>query len=290
MWTHLARQAGGRAGGASGGVGLRGPGETQLEVDRREIGRRITTLKSELEAVRAHRGRHRAKRRQTEIQVVSIVGYTNSGKSTLLNQLSNADVLSADMLFATLDPTTRRVKMPGGREVLFTDTVGFIQKLPPDIVAAFRATLEEITESDLLLHVVDATHSQAAAQMESVEEILAELEIDHLPQVVALNKVDLLTEDLNPADGLVLSGVAVPISALTGKGIDMLLTAVEAVMERNLQSLTVKLPYKRGDLLSLFHERGQVNSQDHLADGVVVNGRLPDRLIPYFEAFRLFED
>jgi len=290
MWTHLARQAGGRAGGASGGVGLRGPGETQLEVDRREIGRRITTLKSELDAVRAHRGRHRAKRRQTEIQVVSIVGYTNSGKSTLLNQLSNADIYSADMLFATLDPTTRRVKMPGGREVLFTDTVGFIQKLPPDIVAAFRATLEEITESDLLLHVVDATHPQAAAQMESVEQILAELEIDHLPQVVALNKVDLLTEEKNPAEGLALHGVAVPISALTGNGIDMLLTAVEAVMERNLESLTVKLPYKRGDLLSLFHERGQVNSEDHLADGVVVSGRLPDRLIPYFEAFRLFED
>jgi GTP-binding protein HflX len=290
MWTHLARQAGGRAGGASGGVGLRGPGETQLEVDRREIGRRITTVKSELDAVRAHRGRHRAKRRQTEIQVVSIVGYTNSGKSTLLNQLSDADVLSADMLFATLDPTTRKVKMPGGREVLFTDTVGFIQKLPPDIVAAFRATLEEITESDLLLHVVDATHPQAAAQMEAVEEILAELEIDHLPMVVALNKVDLLTDDKNPADGLSVSAVAVPISALKGNGISMLLTAVEAVMERNLQPLTVKLPYKRGDLLSFFHERGQVNSEDHLADGVVVSGRLPDRLIPYFELYRLFED
>jgi GTP-binding protein HflX len=290
MWTHLARQAGGRAGGARGGVGLRGPGETQLEVDRREISRRITTLKTELEGVRAHRGRHRAKRRQTEIQVISIVGYTNSGKSTLLNQLSNADVFSADMLFATLDPTTRKVKMPGGREVLFTDTVGFIQKLPPDIVAAFRATLEEITESDLLLHVVDATHPQAAAQMESVEEILAELEIDHLPQVVALNKVDLLSEDINLAEKLAVSGVAVPISALTGKGLSMLLTAIEAVMEQNLESLTIKLPYQRGDLLSLFHERGQVNSEDHLADGVIVNGRLPDRLIPYFEEFRLVED
>ncbi len=290
MWTHLARQAGGRAGGARGGVGLRGPGETQLEVDRREISRRITTLKTELDGVRAHRGRHRAKRRQTEIQVISIVGYTNSGKSTLLNQLSNADVLSADMLFATLDPTTRRVKMPGGREVLFTDTVGFIQKLPPDIVAAFRATLEEITESDLLLHVVDATHPQAAAQMESVEEILAELEIDHLPQVVALNKVDLLSEDIDLADELNVSGVAVPISALTGEGLSLLLTAIEAVMEQNLESLTIKLPYLRGDLLSLFHERGQVNSEDHLADGVIVNGRLPDRLVPYFEEYRLAED
>lgn len=290
MWTHLARQAGGRAGGASGGVGLRGPGETQLEVDRREIGRRISTLKSELEAVSAHRGRYRAKRRQTEIQVVSIVGYTNSGKSTLLNQLSDAGVLSADMLFATLDPTTRKVKMPGGREVLFTDTVGFIQKLPPDIVAAFRATLEEIAEADLLLHVVDATHPQAAEQMESVEQILAELEIDKLPQVIALNKMDLLAEGQNPADNLPVSSVAVPISALTGSGMTMLLSAVEAKMEQNLSPLKIMLPYQRGDLLSLFHERGQVNSEDHNADGIIVSGRMPDRLIPYFKAYRLVEE
>lgn len=287
MWTHLARQAGGRAGGASGGVGLRGPGETQLEVDRREIGRRISTLKTELESVRAHRGRHRAKRKQTEIQVVSIVGYTNSGKSTLLNQLSDAGVLSADMLFATLDPTTRRVNMPGGREVLFTDTVGFIQKLPTDIVAAFRATLEEITEADMLLHVVDATHPQAAAQIESVEEILAELEIDHLPQVTALNKIDLLPDGKDPAEDLKISGVAVPISALTGQGMDMLLSAIEAIMEQNLHPLTVKLPYQRGDLMSLFHERGQVDSEEHMADGVLIDGRMPVRLIPYYDEYSL---
>jgi len=285
MWTHLARQAGGRAGGAGGGVGLRGPGETQLEVDRREIGRRISTLKSELESVRAHRGRHRAKRKQTEIQVVAIVGYTNSGKSTLLNQLSDADVWSADMLFATLDPTTRRVIMPGGREVLFTDTVGFIQKLPPDIVAAFRATLEEIAEADILLHVVDATHPHADAQVESVEDILAEMEVDHLPEVIALNKIDLLEAGANPGERLALSSVAVPISALTGEGIDTLLLAIEAVIERELQQVTVKIPYSRGDLISLFHERGQVNDEDHLADGTVIYGRLPHRLVHYFEGF-----
>ena len=290
MWTHLARQAGGRAGGMSGGVGLRGPGETQLEVDRREIGRRITTVKSELEAVRAHRGRHRAKRKQTEIQVVAIVGYTNSGKSTLLNQLSNADVLSADMLFATLDPTTRRVKMPGGREALFTDTVGFIQKLPPDIVAAFRATLEEITEADMLLHVVDATHPQAGAQIESVEDILAELEVDHLPQIVALNKIDLLPDGKIAGDGLPLPGVAVPISALTGEGIDLLLSAMEAVIEQKLQPVSVKLPYDRGDLMSLFHERGQVSTEDHLSDGIVIYGHLPDRLVHYFDGYILPTD
>lgn len=290
MWTHLARQAGGRAGGEGGGVGLRGPGETQLEVDRREIGRRISTVKAELEAVRAHRGRYRAKRKQTEIQVVAIVGYTNSGKSTLLNQLSDADVLSADMLFATLDPTTRRVAMPGGREVLFTDTVGFIQKLPPDIVAAFRATLEEITEADMLLHVVDVTHPHVEAQIESVEDILAELEVDHLPEIVALNKIDRLPDGLNPALELDLSGVAVQISALTGEGIDALLMAVEATIEQQLKPLTVKIPYERGDLMSLFHERGQVDSEEHRADGIMIDGRLPERLVPYYDGYQLTPD
>jgi GTP-binding protein HflX len=290
MWTHLARQAGGRAGGEGGGVGLRGPGETQLEVDRQEIGRRISTVKAELEAVRAHRGRYRAKRKQTEIQVVAIVGYTNSGKSTLLNQLSNADVLSADMLFATLDPTTRRVTMPGGREVLFTDTVGFIQKLPTNIVAAFRATLEEIAEADMLLHVVDVTHPHVAAQIESVEDILAELEVDHLPEIVALNKIDRLPDDVNPAAGLDLPSIAVPISAITGEGIEALLMAIEATIEQQLEPLTVKLPYDRGDLMSLFHERGQVSSEEHLADGIMIYGRLPERLVPYFDCYRLSPD
>jgi GTP-binding protein HflX len=290
MWTHLARQAGGRAGGSVGGVGLRGPGETQLEVDRREIGRRISKVKSELESVRAHRGRHRAKRRQTELQVVAIVGYTNSGKSTLLNRLSGSDVLSADMLFATLDPTTRRVDVPGGREVLFTDTVGFIQKLPPDIVVAFRATLEEIIGADMLVHVVDATHPHVRAQIESVMDILAELEVDHLPTIVALNKIDLLGDGEMPLQDEPLPGVVVPVSALTGEGMTSLLLAIEALMERQLKPITVMLPYKRGDLLSLFHERGQVGSENHTADGITVHGRLPHRLIPYFEDYQLAQE
>jgi GTP-binding protein HflX len=285
MWTHLARQAGGRVGGMGGGVGLRGPGETQLETDRREIGRRISHIKEQLEHVRAHRKRHRAKRQQTELQVVAIVGYTNAGKSTLLNKLSDADVLSADMLFATLDPTTRKVDMPGGRELLFTDTVGFIQKLPTDIVAAFRATLEEITAADMLLHVVDATHPNAAAQIESVEDTLAELEVDHLPMVVALNKIDLLPEDVDPLKLFDLPYPTVPVSAVTGAGIEELLVAIDAAMVRYLQPLTVLLPYKRGDLLSLMYERGQVDGEEHTAEGVIVYGRLPQRLIPYFEPY-----
>ena len=282
LWTHLARQAGGRAGGQGGGVGLRGPGETQLEVDRREIGRRIAFIKGELEAVRAHRSRHRAKRQQTNLQVVAIVGYTNAGKSTLLNQLSGANVLSADMLFATLDPTTRRVKMPGGRELLFTDTVGFIQKLPPQIVAAFRATLEEIGEADLLLHVVDVTHPNAAAQLEAVEDTLAELEVDHIPCVLALNKIDQLPPDSDRISSLPVSRAAVPISAHTGQGIELLLVAIEAALEQFLQPIAVHLPYERGDLLSLLHERGQVDQEEHGADGITIYARVAPRLLPYF--------
>jgi GTP-binding protein HflX len=285
MWTHLVRQAGGQAGGA-GSVGVRGPGETQLEIDRREIGRRISTIKEQLEAVRAHRSRHRAKRRQTELQVVALVGYTNAGKSTLLNQLSGSDIYSADQLFATLDPTTRRVEMPGGREVLFTDTVGFIQKLPTTIVAAFRATLEEIQEADLLLHVVDATHPNAQEQMEAVEDTLAELEIDHLPIVYALNKIDLLPDGDDPVQRLQAPQPAVPVSAHTGAGVPALLNAIEAATEQVMQPLEVQIPFKRGDLVAMFHERGLVETETHSAEGTHISGRLPARLLPYFRDFR----
>lgn len=285
MWTHLARQTGGRAGGASGGVGVRGPGETQLETDRRDIRRRISAIRDQLENVRAHRERHRAKRQQTELQVVAIVGYTNAGKSTLLNRLSGADVLTADMLFATLDPTTRKVTMPGGREVLFTDTVGFIQKLPPNIVAAFRATLEEIADADLLLHVVDVTHPQADAQMEAVEDTLAELEVDHLPIVVALNKADQLPDNTNPFADLPEAGPTVLVSAKTGEGIEDLLHTIEAAMIRLMEPIDILLPYQRGELLSLFYQRGQVDHEEHTEAGVHLHGRLPRRLHSLFASY-----
>jgi GTP-binding protein HflX len=177
-WTHLARQAGGGGGraGSVGGVGLRGPGETQLEVDRRDIRRRISHLREELEKVREHRGRHRARRKEAAIPTIALVGYTNAGKSTLLNKLSRADVYVANELFATLDPTTRKVILPSGRKILITDTVGFIQKLPTTLVAAFRATLEEIRDADILLHVVDITHANADLQAKSVLLTLEEIE------------------------------------------------------------------------------------------------------------------
>ena len=286
MWTHLARQAGGRAGGATGGVGLRGPGETQLETDRREIGRRISQIKSDLEDVRAHRERHRAKRQQTELQTVAIVGYTNAGKSTLLNAISGADILAADMLFATLDPTTRRVVMPGGRELLFTDTVGFIQKLPTQIVAAFRATLEEIEEADVLLHVVDITHPNAAEQIDAVEDTLAELEVDQLPMVIALNKSDLIEHAESVVENLELAAPSALVSARTGKGLDQLLMLIEATLVGALLPVEVLIPYGRGDLISLFYQRGQVDQERHTQEGVHLFGRVPERLLSVLDPFR----
>lgn len=287
MWTHLARQAGGRAGGATGGVGVRGPGEKQIEVDRREIGRRIAAIKEELEAVRAHRQRHRLKRQQTELKTVAIVGYTNAGKSTLLNKLTGADVLAEDRLFATLDPTTRRLETTSGREILLTDTVGFIQKLPTQIVAAFRATLEEIADADVLLHVVDTTHPQAAAQIESVEDTLAELELDHMPVVIALNKIDQLPNGADPKAGLTLNHLAVPVSAVTGQGLTELILVLEAEMERYLRPLHVLLPYNRGDLLAMLYGRGRVEHEEHTETGINIQARLPERLHAYFQPYLL---
>jgi GTP-binding protein HflX len=194
------------------------------------------------------------------------------------------------MLFATLDPTTRRVKLPSGREALFTDTVGFIQKLPTQIVAAFRATLEEIADADMILHIVDATHPNAKEQIEAVEDTLAQLEVDHLPLVMALNKIDQLPTEVDVLEELDVNRTAVPISALKGRNIKTLLLAVEAIMERFLKPIRVFLPYERGDLISLFYERGQVLEESHQADGTMMWGQVPERLLPYFADFVLEEE
>jgi len=289
-WTHLARQAGGGAGRTgNGGVGLRGPGETQLEADRREMGRRITQLKRELEKVRAHRNRYRAQRQRSAIPVIAIVGYTNAGKSTLLNRLVGAEeAYAADQLFATLDPTTRRVTLPNKRPVLFTDTVGFIQKLPTALVAAFRATLEEIGEADLILHVVDMTHPNARQQITAVEETLAELNVHDVPTLLAFNKVDRL-EAATRAEAEAHLGDLLPegylISAATGDGLAGLLGRVQAELYATLVPVNVLIPYAKGQFISLFHEQGHVESIEHQAKGVAVQGRVPERLAPRFKPF-----
>ncbi|MCC6192402.1 MAG: GTPase HflX [Anaerolineales bacterium] len=290
QWTHLARQAGGAAGrGGTGGVGLRGPGETQLEADRREITERIVHLKKELEKVRAHRKRYRLQRQRNAVPIVAIVGYTNAGKSTLLNTLTGSqEVVTADQLFATLDPTTRRVRLPNGKTALFTDTVGFIQKLPTTLVAAFRATLEEIGEADLLLHVLDVTHPNARQQAQAVAVTLDDLNVHDVPVLLVLNKVDALTTDLEAEARLNLGErfeMGVPISALTGQGVEALLERVSAELYSNLVPLKIKVPYKNGQLISLFHEQAVVDHVEHCEDGVELEGRIPERLAPRFRPF-----
>jgi GTP-binding protein HflX len=293
MWTHLSRQG-------VGGVGLRGPGETQLESDRRELGKRIVHIKRELGEVHTHRQLYRDRRRAAPMPVVALVGYTNAGKSTLLNALTGANVMAEDKLFATLDPTTRRRSLPSGREVLFTDTVGFINNLPTLLIAAFRATLEEINEASVLMHVVDVTHPNAAEQMQTVMSVLEDLGADDKPVVTALNKVDKLLD----ADGhvpsverlLAMLGEAAPlavnpvaISAQSGLGFDALLDAVEVALEAEAQFVPVVLtaPFSRSDLVDLFHRLGRVDDTEFTEAGSRLCGHLPQaevgRFAPYLE-------
>ncbi len=295
MWTHLARQAGGATGrGGAGGVGLRGPGERQLELDRREIRSRIAQLKQDLEAVRRQRGEYRRKRKREGIPVVSIVGYTNAGKSTLLNALTNAGVLVENKLFATLDPTTRRVRLPQGEEVLFTDTVGFIEKLPTELIASFRATLEEITDSNLMLHLVDITSPHAREQLSIVEETLEEIGAGDKPVVLALNKVDGLRKTLPADEAAAIESEwredypeAVFISALKGEGLDLLLERVEQVLGSGLTELRVRIPYSANDLVALFHRKGIVEQERYGKTGTTISGRLPWALVEQFDPYRV---
>ena len=288
QWTHLARQAGGGGGrtGAVGGVGLRGPGETQLEVDRRSIRNRIAHLKRELEKVRAHRMRYRSQRKRSRIPTIALVGYTNAGKSSLLNCLTKSDVYVADQLFATLDPTTRRIELPGGYQALLTDTVGFIQKLPTTLVAAFHATLEEISEADLLLHVVDISHSNALNQYKSVQKTLEEIGAGHIPTVTALNKIDRLNQPEVARATTRQYPKAVAISARKKIGLPELLELIKRELYETYMPILVRLPYQEGTLISLFHEAGQVERIEHERGGVVMQGRIPGRLAAQFSQWQ----
>jgi GTP-binding protein HflX len=290
MWTHLSRQG-------VGGVGLRGPGETQLEVDRRRSQERITKLRVELQEVHEHRELYRKKRRQAGLPVIALVGYTNAGKSTLLNALSNADVRAENVLFATLDPTTRVLDLPEGQQALLTDTVGFIQRLPTQLVAAFRATLEEIQDADLLVHVLDLTHPNAEEQSATVDRVLDELGVGDKPRIVALNKVDRLfgsrkngsttgeAEKLTVRQAEVAEMIAelglgpgyIPISAEQRWGLDSLLEAIQATLRAGLVALSVLIPYQRSELVSMFHEKGIIDSEQHSDQGTLIKGRVPQR-------------
>jgi GTP-binding protein HflX len=223
------------------------------------------------------------------VPLVAIVGYTNAGKSTLLNALSGAEVIVEDKLFATLDPTTRRVVLPSGREALFSDTVGFIQKLPTELVAAFRATLEEINEADLILHVVDITHPNARQQSEAVMETLVDLGVIDQPMVVALNKIDRRRDNLPSYEAVRAWSAAfdrsLPISSTAGTGLQELLERIEEVLTAGSIYITVQVPYDRGELAALFHEQGTVVKATHEGDGTVIEGYLPRRWLERFRAY-----
>ena len=286
QWTHLARQAGGAgARGGSGGVGLRGPGETQLEVDRREISRKITKLKRDLEQVRMHRRLHRDRRRRSGLPLVALVGYTNAGKSTLINALSDSNVFVADQLFATLDPTTRRISLPDQAEMLLTDTVGFIQKLPTTLIAAFRATLEEVVEADLLLHVVDISHDNAFQHIDAVEDTLAEIDASAMPRILVLNKIDQLDgaiRDLPLVDGY---RQFVQVSAIQGRGLDELLASIREVLRKRETTLRVLLPYSAGKEYSSLYDKGFVRDEASADGGWLLTLRMPESISVQYRQF-----
>lgn len=256
------------------GIGTRGPGETKLESDRRRIRDRIADLRRELEAIKAHRQRQRASRERGPWPVVALAGYTNAGKSTLLNRLSGADVLAENRLFATLDPTTRRVDLPDGGTMLLTDTVGFIQKLPTQLVAAFRATLEEIAAADLILHVIDASHPKRQAQEAAVAAVLDELGAATVPTLVVYNKADRLDRDERTA--LVRTQPdSVVVSALSGDNMDSLLQSIADALRQGHRHLAVVVPYGQEPLLQLMRERGHLETAEYSEDGIRVQARLP---------------
>ena len=302
MWTHLSRQA-------VGGVGLRGPGETQLEVDRRQSRERISKLKSELKEVHAHRELYRQKRKREGLPVVALVGYTNAGKSTLLNALADSEVYAANLLFATLDPTTRTINLPEGQQALLTDTVGFIQRLPTQLVAAFRATLEEIQEAAVLVHVLDLAHPNAEEQAATVDKVLDELGVGDRPKIVALNKIDRLFPDLvrerkspngketaiEPLDAATISARMaadlelgpgyVPVSAQLSWGLSDLLAAIQAALSATLCPFKALIPYSDSELVSRIHQVAVIRQEEHTENGTLIEGRIPKQFLQRLETY-----
>jgi GTP-binding protein HflX len=279
----LSRQAGGRVAGG-GGIGTRGPGETKIETDRRRIRTRIAKLRHEISELSVVREVQRGQRRRREVPSVAIAGYTNAGKSSLLNQLTGAHVLVDNSLFATLDPAVRKARLPGGGQFTLTDTVGFVRHLPHQLVDAFRSTLEEVADADLILHVVDSSDEDPRSQLRAVREVLAEIGAREVPELVVFNKADL-------ADEIVLKGLrlaepqSVVVSARTGEGLEGLLAEVERLLPRPSSEVSVLLPYARGDLLARAHSEGEVLSVEHTGSGTALTARVPPDLAYELDRF-----
>jgi GTP-binding protein HflX len=267
-----------------GGIGTRGPGETKLEVDRQHIGRRITKLKRDIIGLAKARKVKSAGRERSGLPQIALAGYTNAGKSTLMNALTNADVLVADQLFATLDPTVRRLQLPGGRRVTLTDTVGFVRKLPHDLVEAFRSTLEEVSGAQLILHVADASADDVEEQVEAVREVLGDIGAGGITEVLALNKMDLLSEvgrarvQRRFRDGIAVSG-------LTGEGVDELLTAVDAALPAPPIEVELLIPYGRQEVVARLYREAEVIKAVEGDEGTTVNARVTDKQLAWVGAF-----
>jgi GTP-binding protein HflX len=276
QWTHLER--------LGGGIGTRGPGETQLESDRRVIRRRVMQIGRELEHVQTHRRLQRHGRRRAGVPIVALVGYTNAGKTTLLNRLSGARLTAADQLFVTLDPAARLVEQ-GLRPFILTDTVGFIRKLPHQLVAAFRATLEELKDADVLVHVIDASHPAFEEHAAAVERTLGELEVADRPMVLALNKID-RTEGGRGLEALVVRRDGVAISAATGEGLQELLKAIDAALPMGV-AVTLRIPHEDGASLALCYERGRVLARVDEPQHVVVDVQLPGSWLGSLAGYRV---
>ena len=269
MWTHLSRTA--------GGIGSRGPGESQLETDRRRIREKIHRLRGEIGQVKRHRATAGRRRDRSEVPVVALVGYTNAGKSTLLNALTDADAFVADMPFATLDPTSRRITLESHRNVVLTDTVGFINKLPHDLVDAFRATLEEVLRADLLLEVVDASDLDFIAQQETVATVLEELGAGDKPRILVFNKLDRLNGAVATAGPQPSDDDVAYVSGLTGEGLDSLRERIATALRGRLVPVDAVVPYPRAELLARARSAGEVTER-FTSDGVRIVGRLPESL------------
>jgi GTPase len=269
----MSRQAGGRVGSQGGGIGTRGPGETKIETDRRRLRTTMARLRKELAAMGRARDTMRQERRRGQVPAVAIAGYTNAGKSSLLNRLTGSDALVEDALFATLDPTVRQARARDGRVYTLSDTVGFVRHLPHNLVDAFRSTLEEVTQADLLLHVVDGAHEDPEGQLTAVREVLREIDAASVPEIVVINKADV-------ADPMVIARLrraephAVVVSARTGQGLEELRAAIETDLPRPQVEVRALVPYDRGDLVARAHRDGVVESEEHTGDGTVLHARV----------------
>ena len=284
----MSRQAGGRAGGSGGGVGLRGPGETKIETDRRRIRERMSKLRRDIKAMKQVRDTQRSRRLDSDIPSIAIVGYTNAGKSSLLNALTGAGVLVQDALFATLEPTTRRGEFDDGRAFVVSDTVGFVRHLPTQLVEAFRSTLEEVVDADLLVHVVDGSDVNPLAQISAVRQVISEVVADHqgdpAPELLVVNKVD-AASDLGLAKLRRALPGAVFVSARTGDGVDALRRRMAELAAPTDTAIDVVIPYERGDLVSRVHADGRVQQTEHNSDGTRIKARVPIALAATLRQF-----